>query len=55
MLLGEGGGELVHLDVIQFMQGRVDVSPGLFEDNVLYHVSCHPEWVDVHKVKGVQK
>ena len=54
-LLGEGGGELVHLDVMQFVQGRMDANPDLFKGNVLYHASCHPEWVGVHKVKGVQK
>ena len=54
-LLGEGGGELVHLDVMQFVQGRMDANPDLFKGNILYHASCHPEWVGVHKVKGVQK
>ena len=51
----EGGGELVHLDVMQFVQERMDANPGLFDGKVLYHASCHPEWVGVHKVKGVRK
>lgn len=33
----------------------MDANPDLFKGNVLYHASCHPEWVGVHKVKGVQK
>ena len=51
----EGAGELVHLDVMQFVQERMDANPGLFDGKVLYHASCHPEWVGVHKVKGVRK
>ena len=45
----------MHLDVMQFVQGRMDANPDLFKGNILYHASCHPEWVGVHKVKGVQK
>ncbi|MFQ8738397.1 MAG: heterodisulfide reductase-related iron-sulfur binding cluster [Bilophila wadsworthia] len=33
----------------------MDANPDLFKANVQYHASCHPEWVGVHKVKGVQK
>lgn len=53
-LMGEGA-ELVHLDVMQFLQERLQGNPGLFTGKVLYHASCHPEWVGVHKVKGIKK
>lgn len=42
----------MHLDVMQFVQGRMDANPDLFKGNVLYHASCHPEWVGVHQGKG---
>ncbi len=53
--LSEGAGELVHQDVMQFVQSRLEPDAGLFEGTVLYHASCHPEWVGVHKVKGIRK
>lgn len=53
-LMGEGT-ELVHLDVMQFVQERLQGNPELFKGKVLYHASCHPEWVGVHKVKGIKK
>ncbi|MEI3479797.1 MAG: (Fe-S)-binding protein [Bilophila sp.] len=52
--MGEGT-ELVHLDVMQFVQERLQGNPELFKGKVLYHASCHPEWVGVHKVKGIKK
>ena len=47
--------ELIHQDVMQFVLPRLEGRPGLYEGPLLYHASCHPEWVGVHKVKGVVK
>lgn len=51
---------LKHVDITQFLQARLQgtVSESVARQAqlpVLYHTSCHPEWVGVHKVKGVEK
>ena len=51
----EAAGSLIHQDVMQFLQERLPERGDLFTGNVLYHASCHPEWVGVHKVKGIKK
>lgn len=46
---------MIHQDVTQFVLSRLAPQPDVFKGQVLYHASCHPEWVGVHKVKGVEK
>lgn len=53
------GGNLIHQDALQFTLPRLQSvienwQEKLFSGSILYHASCHPEWVGVHKVKGAR-
>jgi Fe-S oxidoreductase len=53
-LTAEGKTPLAHQDVAQFLLTRLDSAPKFPEElkDVLYHPSCHAEWVGAHKAKA---
>ena len=43
---------LKHMDVTQFLMGRLDFPPAEDASPILYHAACHAEWADVPKTKA---
>ena len=43
---------LAHMDVTQFLLGRLDFPPSVDASPILYHAACHSEWADVPKPKA---
>ncbi|MGD9608452.1 MAG: FAD-binding and (Fe-S)-binding domain-containing protein [Desulfovibrionaceae bacterium] len=44
--------DLVHMDVTQYLIGRLDFPAPVDAGPILYHASCHCEWADVPKQKA---
>ncbi len=51
--LGKNGKELKHLDVSQYLLDLLPQKP--FSGSILYHASCHAEWVGATKLKSGQQ
>ncbi|MFP5258307.1 MAG: (Fe-S)-binding protein, partial [Acidobacteriota bacterium] len=45
---------LVHMDVTQFLIGRLDFPKSEDASPILYHAACHNEWSDVPKTKAAE-
>ncbi len=45
---------LVHMDVTQYLMGRLDLPPADDATPILYHAACHSEWADVPKAKAAE-
>ncbi|MHC1789868.1 FAD-binding and (Fe-S)-binding domain-containing protein [Solidesulfovibrio sp.] len=43
---------LVHMDVTQYLIGRLDFPKSEDPSPILYHAACHSEWADVPKTKA---
>ncbi|OLN25773.1 oxidoreductase, FAD/iron-sulfur cluster-binding domain protein [Desulfovibrio sp. DV] len=43
---------LVHMDVTQFLLGRLEFPKSEDASPILYHAACHSEWSDVPKIKA---
>jgi FAD/FMN-containing dehydrogenase/Fe-S oxidoreductase len=43
---------LVHMDVTQFLLGRLEFPKSEEASPILYHAACHSEWSDVPKIKA---
>ncbi|MEA4854918.1 MAG: FAD-binding and (Fe-S)-binding domain-containing protein [Solidesulfovibrio sp.] len=43
---------LAHMDVTQFLLGRLEFPPAEDTSPMLYHAACHSEWADVPKTKA---
>jgi len=44
--------DIVHMDVTQFLIGRLELPAPNDTSPILYHASCHCEWADVPKAKA---
>lgn len=44
--------DLVHMDVTQFLLGRLEFPAGEDKTPILYHAACHSEWAGVAKNKA---
>jgi len=43
---------LIHMDVTQYLIGRLELPAPTDTSPILYHASCHSEWADVPKAKA---
>ncbi len=44
--------DIVHMDVTQYLVGRLELPAPGDDSPILYHAACHAEWADVPKTKA---